>query len=68
LTSSAASSPRLAIALVEEGDTVRAVAAVQKGLSIVPPEKMPYDYFSSDLGEALALAGKRRMRKSSSMR
>jgi tetratricopeptide (TPR) repeat protein len=49
---------RLAIALVEEGDTVRAIAAVEKGLSIVPPEKMPYDYFSSDLAEALALAGK----------
>jgi hypothetical protein len=50
---------RLAIALVEEGDTVRAIAAVEKGLSIVPPDKMPYDYFSSDLGEALALAGKK---------
>jgi hypothetical protein len=49
---------RLAIALVAEGDTVRAIAAVEKGMSIVPPDKMPYDYFSSDLGEALALAGK----------
>ncbi len=50
---------RLARALVLEGDTVRALAAVEKGMSIVPPEKMPYDYFSSDLGEALAMAGKK---------
>jgi hypothetical protein len=50
---------KLAKALVAEGDTARAVAAVQKGLSIVPPDKMPYDYFSTDLGDALALAGKK---------
>jgi len=50
---------KLANALVEEGDTVRAVAAVQKGLSIVPPEKMPYDYFSTDLVNALVLAGRK---------
>lgn len=50
---------KLAKALVAEGDTVRAVAAVQKGLSIVPPDKMPYDYFSTDLGDALAMAGKK---------
>ena len=50
---------KLANALVEECDTVRAVAAVQKGLSIVPPEKMPYDYFSTDLVNALVLAGRK---------
>ena len=50
---------KLATALVEEGDTVRAVAAIQKGLSIVPPEKMPYDYFTTDLVNALALAGRK---------
>jgi hypothetical protein len=50
---------RLSKALVLEGDTVRALAAVEKGISIVPPEKMPYDYFSSDLGEALAMAGRK---------
>ncbi len=48
---------KLAMALAAEGDTVRAVAAVQKGLSIVPPDKMPYNYFSLDLGDALAMAG-----------
>ena len=50
---------RLSKALVLEGDTARAVAAAEKGLSIVPPEKMPYDYFSSDLGEALVMAGRK---------
>ena len=50
---------KLAMALVAEGDTARAVAAIHKGLSIVPPEKMPYDYFTSDLGDALALAGRK---------
>jgi len=50
---------KLAKALAAEGDTARAVAAVQKGLSIVPPEKMPYDYFSTDLGDALAMAGRK---------
>jgi len=50
---------RLSKALVLEGDTVRAVAAAEKGLNIVPAEKMPFDYFSTDLGEALAMAGKK---------
>jgi hypothetical protein len=50
---------RLSKALVLEGDTVRAVAAAEKGLNIVPEEKMPFDYFSTDLGEALAMAGKK---------
>jgi len=50
---------RLAIALSAEGDTVRAVAAAEKGLTIIPPEKMQYDYFSIDLGKALIMAGRR---------
>jgi hypothetical protein len=50
---------RLSKALVLEGDTLRAVAAAEKGVSIIPPEKMPFDYFSTDLGEALAMAGKK---------
>jgi len=50
---------KLAKALVAEGDTVRAVAAIEKGMAIVPPEKMPFDYFSCDLAEALAVAGKK---------
>jgi hypothetical protein len=50
---------RLSQALVLEGDTVRALAAAEKGLGIVPPEKMPWDYFSIELAEALAMAGER---------
>ncbi len=50
---------KLAKALVAEGDTIRALEAVEKGLSVVPPSKMPYDYFSVDLGDALAMAGKK---------
>ncbi len=50
---------RLAKSLAIEGDTVRAVAAAQRGLAMVPPEKMPYNYFAIDLGEALAMAGER---------
>jgi hypothetical protein len=50
---------RLSRALVLEGDTVRALAAAEKGLGIVPPEKMPYDYFSIELAGALAMAGER---------
>ena len=50
---------RLSKALALEGDTVRALAAAEKGISLVPPEKMPYDYFSIDLAEALAMAGRK---------
>ena len=49
---------RLSKALVAEGDFVRAIAAAEKGIGIVPPEKMPFDYYSIDLIEALALAGR----------
>jgi hypothetical protein len=50
---------RLAKALALEGDTAKAVAAAEKGISIVPEYKMPFDYFSTDLGEALAMAGRK---------
>ncbi len=50
---------RLSKALVAEGDTVRAVETAEKGITLVPPDKMPYDYFSIDLGDALAMAGKK---------
>ncbi len=50
---------RLSQALVLEGDTLRALEAAEKGLSIIPPEKMPYDYFSIELAGALAMAGER---------
>ena len=47
----------LANALVEKGDNARAVEAARRGLSIVPPAKMPYDYFCVGLAEALIKAG-----------
>lgn len=50
---------RLGKALAMKGDTARAVAVAEKGISIVPQEKMPFDYFSTDLGEALAMAGRK---------
>lgn len=50
---------RLAKALAIEGDTVKAIAAAEKGISLVPESKMPFDYFSTDLGEALAMAGRK---------
>ena len=50
---------RLSKALALEGDTSRALAAVEKGLNIIPPEKIPYDYFSIELGEALVMAGRK---------
>lgn len=49
---------RLSKALASEGDTLRAAAAAEKGLAIVPPSKMPYDYFSIDLAEGLLMAGR----------
>jgi hypothetical protein len=50
---------RLALSLVAEGENEKAVAAAEKGLNIVPPFKMAYDYYSVDLGEALLKAGKK---------
>jgi len=44
-------------ALIQEGDTARALNAVRRGLEIVPPEKMPYDFFAIGLAEVLIMAG-----------
>jgi hypothetical protein len=49
---------KLAKTLALSGDSTRAAAAAEKGLSIVPHDKMPYDYFSMDLAESLLIAGK----------
>jgi len=45
--------------LVLNGDTVKALNAVRKGLEIVPQEKMPYDFFAIGLGEVLIMAGEK---------
>jgi tetratricopeptide (TPR) repeat protein len=44
-------------ALLVAGDTTKAVAAARKGLEIVPPEKLPYDFFTIGLAEVLIRAG-----------
>jgi hypothetical protein len=49
----------LAKDLVETGDTAKAVEAVHRGLSIVPADKMPNDYFSVGFAEVLFRAGKK---------
>jgi hypothetical protein len=42
---------------LESGDTARALEVVRKGLQIVPPEKMPNDFFSLNFAEVLIRAG-----------
>jgi hypothetical protein len=49
----------LAKDLVSQGDTTKAIAAVHRGLELVPPSKMPNDYFSIGLAEVLFMAGKK---------
>jgi len=44
-------------AMLQTGDTARAIAAVKKGLEIVPAEKIPHDYFSIVLAEDLIKTG-----------
>ncbi len=49
----------LGMSLLEKGDTARAISVARKGLSIVPPEKMPHDFFSIGPAEVLLRAGER---------
>jgi tetratricopeptide (TPR) repeat protein len=44
-------------ALLVSGDTTKAVEAARRGLEIVPPEKLPYDFFVIGLAEVLIKAG-----------
>jgi tetratricopeptide (TPR) repeat protein len=46
-------------ALLQAGDTTKALAAVRKGLEIVPSSKLPDDYFSIGLAEVLIRAGEK---------
>jgi hypothetical protein len=46
-------------ALIQAGDTVKALEVVHKGLNLVPVQKMPNDFFSVGLAEDLILAGKK---------
>ena len=44
--------------LVQIGDTAKAIEVVNRGMGIVPAEKMPDDFFSIGLAEVLVRAGK----------
>jgi len=46
-------------ALLERGDTTRAVEVARRGLEIVPAEKLPDDYFAIGLAEVIIRAGNR---------
>ena len=45
-------------ALLQNGDTLKAVEAAHRGLEIVPAKKMPYDFFTIEIAEVLINAGK----------
>ncbi len=45
-------------ALLQSGDTTRALEVTRKALSIVPSEKLPNDFFTIGLAEVLIRAGK----------
>ena len=49
----------LALALIAEGDTVRALEACRGGIALVPRSKMDYDYFMADIATALIKAGEK---------
>jgi tetratricopeptide (TPR) repeat protein len=46
-------------ALLESGDTTKAIAVAHRGLEIVPAEKLANDYFSLATAEVLIRAGKK---------
>ena len=48
----------LAKELLITGDTIKAVEVAHRGLEIVPPKKMPYDFFTIGIAEVLIEAGK----------
>jgi hypothetical protein len=49
----------LGSSLLQAGDTTKALAAVKKGMEIVPESKLPHDYFSLGFAEVLIRAGKK---------
>jgi hypothetical protein len=46
-------------ALLETGDTTRAIQVAYKAVEIVPAEKIPHDFFSVGLAEVLIRSGKK---------
>jgi hypothetical protein len=49
----------LSKALLQAGDTVKAIEAAHRGLEIVPPGKLPNDFFTVGLAEVLIRAGEK---------
>jgi hypothetical protein len=49
----------LSKALLQAGDTVKAIEAAHRGLEIVPTEKLPDDFFTVGLAEVLIRAGEK---------
>jgi len=49
----------LAKEMLLTGDTVKAIAVANRGLGLVPADKLPNDFFSIGLAEVLIRAGKR---------
>jgi hypothetical protein len=47
----------LGLNLLEKSDTTKALAVARKGLSIVLPEKMPYDFFTISIAEIFLRSG-----------
>ena len=47
----------LGLALLEAGDTTKAIEVADKGMMLVPPEKMPYDYYMIGIAETYLRAG-----------
>ena len=47
----------LGLNLLEKRDTTKALAVARKGLSIVLPEKMPYDFFTIGIAEIFLRSG-----------
>ncbi|MDR1666763.1 MAG: DUF2723 domain-containing protein [Bacteroidales bacterium] len=48
---------RLALQLIEENQRERAVETLDRALTLFPPDKLPYDYYSLFQADALYLAG-----------
>ncbi len=46
-------------ALLQAGDTAKALEVVKRGLEIVPSDKLPYDYFAIGIAEVLIRAGEK---------
>lgn len=47
----------LAYGLASEGDTLKAMEVINRSVEVIPPAKLPHDYYSMDLVEALFKVG-----------